>query len=414
MLNARDRELLAAIVDSSDDGIVSMTLGGIITSWNRAAERIFGYTAGETVGQSILMLLPADRLAEEEHFLSEIGAGRRVEHFETIRVRKDGALIQVSVSLSPIRDAAGVMAGASKIVRDISERVQLERRAEKAAADLDRVLSNLGEGFAALDRDLRYVSVNDAAVRMVGLPREAVIGRTPAELLPPEVVAQVQPWTFRRPSRPRSSDSTRSHLPTYDRWYDQRLYPSPTALGVLHRHHRPQEGRGGLAARAGTCCRWPCGAGGMGAWSRDLVTGGRWWSREFEELFGIDAPGFEEDRGWVHARWSTRTTARGWRKPSTRRSRRAATTSSSSAFRHGTAAWRWMEGRGRAVYAEGGAAASLHGIGIDITERKAVRGRNWPPRATRPMPPTARRTSSWRCSGTSCAIRCRQSSPRCS
>jgi PAS domain S-box-containing protein len=369
MLNARDRELLAAIVDSSDDGIVSMTLGGTITSWNRAAERIFGYTAGETVGQSILMLLPADRLAEEEHFLSEIGAGRRVEHFETIRVRKDGAPIQVLVSLSPIRDAAGVIAGASKIVRDISDRVQLERRAEKAAADLDRVLSNLGEGFAALDRDLRYVSVNDAAVRMVGLPREAVIGRTPAELLPREVVAQVQPWIQAALS---TGDAVQheAYFPTYDRWYHQRLYPTADGISLFFTDITARKKAEAALRESRDVLSLAMRGGRMGAWSRDVVTGEVWWSRELEELFGIPPGGFEGTEAGFLAFVHQDDRARVQEAVS------LAVASGSDwvvefRFQHADGGWRWMEVRGRAVYTEDGAPRSLHGIGIDITERKA-------------------------------------------
>src|ERR1041384_5255460 len=105
---------LAAIVESSDDAIVSKDLNGIITSWNRGAERVFGYTSEEAVGHSITMLIPPDRLSEEDIVLSKIRRGERVEHFETIRVRKDGRLVEVSVTVSPIRDADGTIVGASK------------------------------------------------------------------------------------------------------------------------------------------------------------------------------------------------------------------------------------------------------------------------------------------------------------
>ena len=99
---------LAAIVESSDDAIVSKDLNGIITSWNRGAEELFGYTADEAVGQSITMVIPPDRLAEEDMVLGHIRRGERIEHFETIRRRKDGTLVPISLTVSPIRDAAGV------------------------------------------------------------------------------------------------------------------------------------------------------------------------------------------------------------------------------------------------------------------------------------------------------------------
>ena len=109
-------------MESSDDAIVSKDLNSIITSWNRAAERMFGYTAAEAIGRSIRMIIPADRQAEEDLVLSRIRAGQAITHFETIRQRKDGTLIPISLTVSPIYDDAGTVIGASKIARDISER----------------------------------------------------------------------------------------------------------------------------------------------------------------------------------------------------------------------------------------------------------------------------------------------------
>jgi PAS domain S-box-containing protein len=123
---------LAALVDSSDDAIVSKTLDGVITSWNPAAERMFGWTAAEAVGQSILLIIPEDRRYEEEAVLARIRAGQRVDHFDTVRRTKDGRLLEVSITVSPIADAAGHIVGASKIARDITDR----RRIEDATARL--------------------------------------------------------------------------------------------------------------------------------------------------------------------------------------------------------------------------------------------------------------------------------------
>ncbi|MBV9529044.1 MAG: PAS domain S-box protein, partial [Sphingomonas sp.] len=112
---------LAAIVESSDDAILSKTLDSIILTWNAGAERLFGYTAEEAIGRSVTMLIPEDRLSEEDHILGRLRAGERVDHFETIRLHKDGSLIDVSLTISPVRNAAGEVIGASKIARDISE-----------------------------------------------------------------------------------------------------------------------------------------------------------------------------------------------------------------------------------------------------------------------------------------------------
>jgi PAS domain S-box-containing protein len=131
------RSRLAAIVESSDDAIVSKTLEGIVTSWNMGAERVFGYTADEMVGRPITKLIPADRLDEEPQILARLRQGERVDHFETVRRRKDGELIDVSVTISPVRDGTGRIIGASKIARDVSAQklIQRELRAAKEAAD---------------------------------------------------------------------------------------------------------------------------------------------------------------------------------------------------------------------------------------------------------------------------------------
>ena len=128
---------LAAIVDSADDAIISKDLTSIIKSWNEAARRMFGYTSEEMVGQSILRLIPDELQYEEEQILKRLRKGERIDHYETKRRRKDGSTIEVSVTISPIRDASGRVVGASKIVRDISDRKRMERlllQSEKLAA----------------------------------------------------------------------------------------------------------------------------------------------------------------------------------------------------------------------------------------------------------------------------------------
>ncbi len=129
---------LAAIVDSSDDAIVSKTLDGVITSWNRGAERIFGWTAAEAIGRHITMIIPHERRAEEEEMLARIRRGERVDHYETVRVTRDGRLLDISLTVSPLRDPAGRIVGASKIARDVTERRRLE-------AERDRLLASAQE-----------------------------------------------------------------------------------------------------------------------------------------------------------------------------------------------------------------------------------------------------------------------------
>jgi len=118
--------LLAAIVESSDDAIVSKTLDGVITSWNGGAERMFGWPASMAIGQHITLIVPEDRRAEEEEVLARLGRGERIDHFETVRMARDGRLIDVSLTVSPVRNRLGQIVGASKVARDISERRRLE------------------------------------------------------------------------------------------------------------------------------------------------------------------------------------------------------------------------------------------------------------------------------------------------
>jgi PAS domain S-box-containing protein len=119
--------LLAAIVDSSEDAIVSKSLDGVIMSWNAGAERLFGYTPQEAIGQHVSLIIPLDRRDEETIILARLRRGERIDHFDTVRVRKDGTLLDISLTISPVRDAAGKIVGASKIARDITQRKRVER-----------------------------------------------------------------------------------------------------------------------------------------------------------------------------------------------------------------------------------------------------------------------------------------------
>ena len=134
---------LAAIVESSEDAILSMDLDGVISSWNAGAERLYGYTAPEAIGRPVTLLIPDDRQGEELDFLAQVRAGHRVDHFETVRQRKDGGLIPISLRISPIRDNAGVVIGASKIARDISERKQAEQQKDLLIQEMAHRVKNL-------------------------------------------------------------------------------------------------------------------------------------------------------------------------------------------------------------------------------------------------------------------------------
>ena len=136
------RALLAAVVDSSDDAIITKTLDGTITSWNASACRLLGYTAAEIIGQPITVLIPPERREEERHIIENLRAGKRIEHYETVRITKDGRLIEVALTISPVRDQTGQIVGASKILRDITARKRIERELQETHAERDQILES--------------------------------------------------------------------------------------------------------------------------------------------------------------------------------------------------------------------------------------------------------------------------------
>lgn len=165
---APDRALLAAIVDSSDDAIISKTLEGIITSWNAAAQRIFGYSPEEALGKPITMLIPPDRLGEETEIIRRIRLGDRIEHFETIRLTKSGMQVPISLTVSAVRDDSGAIIGASKVARDITAQRQAEQALAASEAKYRRLVETLPAAVFQCDPDGRITTFNNAAVEIWG------------------------------------------------------------------------------------------------------------------------------------------------------------------------------------------------------------------------------------------------------
>lgn len=172
----RGNQYLAAIVESSDDAIISKNLDGVITSWNKSAQRLFGYTADEAIGRTVAeLIIPHDRQEEEPDILSRLRHGERIDHFETKRRRKDGTLLDISLTISPVKDGNGVIIGASKIARDITERKQAETERflllnrEQEARRTAELLNNIAPRLAAeLDLEKLVQEVTDVATAAVG------------------------------------------------------------------------------------------------------------------------------------------------------------------------------------------------------------------------------------------------------
>jgi len=180
-------QLLAAIVDSSDDAIVSKNLDGVITSWNKGAERIFGYSAEEAVGRHITLIIPEERRGEEADILARLKRGERVDHFQTVRVRKDGGMLDVSLTISPMRDSSGRIVGASKVARDITA----QRRAEEALRESEErfraIVEATPECVKVVAPDGTLLAMNAAGCRMVEAGADTeIVGRSVYDLIAPE------------------------------------------------------------------------------------------------------------------------------------------------------------------------------------------------------------------------------------
>jgi len=194
----RDQLFLSSIVSSADDAIIGKDMNGIVTSWNPAAEKLFGYTAEEMIGQSISILIPDGHGDEEKQILSRIRRGERVEHFESQRRRKDGVIIDVSLTISPIKDRIGRIVGASKIVRDITERRRWHT-AEVAESFLGAVVDSAEDAIISKDLDGVVTSWNPAAERLYGYSASEMIGKPIAMLVPsdhpdeePQILARIR------------------------------------------------------------------------------------------------------------------------------------------------------------------------------------------------------------------------------
>jgi PAS domain S-box-containing protein len=178
--------MLAAIVASSDDAIISKTTKGVITTWNPAAEKMFGYTEAEAIGQSIMLIVPENRLSEEDYIIGRILQGKKVEHFETLRIAKDGRQIPVSVTVSPIFNTKGVIIGASKIARDISDR----RLANEKQAILASIVASSDDVIISKTLQGIITSWNLAAQKTFGYTEAEAVGQHISLIIPPDRLSE--------------------------------------------------------------------------------------------------------------------------------------------------------------------------------------------------------------------------------
>ncbi|MDP2322098.1 MAG: PAS domain S-box protein [Acidobacteriota bacterium] len=418
------QSLLAAIVASSDDAIVSKTLEGRITSWNKGAEQLFGYTATEAIGQSIMLLVPDDHREQELEILERIRRGQRIEQLEVVRVTKSGARRDIAVTISPVHDRHGRVIGASKTARDITARKAAAARLGQSEAahrllvdvhDATRGLSDpalvmreivtrVGLHFSVTRCAFGEIDLESSVIEITrgytnGVP--TVAGRYPIEVFGPLLVGELKVGRTVAITDVFSDPLTAT--PNAHQTYAQMRIASVVCVPLLR--------RGRLVAVMVVCDGQPRAwtqpeaelieqvaeralfavesaravarlrenhdvlalamqAGKMGAWSHDLTLDTMWWSPELATIFGL-SPG---DQDYRRARLSELVL------PEDRERLPAAIEQALAArqdytvefrFKHAaTGEWRWMEARGKATYGADGRPQMLHGLGIDITDQK--------------------------------------------
>jgi PAS domain S-box-containing protein len=179
-------QLRSAIVDFSDDAIISKNLDGIITSWNKGAEVLFGHTAAEAVGRHITLIVPSDRREEDEKIMRQLKRGERVDHFETVRMRKDGALLNISLAVSPIKDSDGRVIGASKVGRNITEQMKVEQALRESEERFRQIVETTPECVKVVGADGTLLQMNSSGMAMIGAAfPEMVIGKNVYDIIAP-------------------------------------------------------------------------------------------------------------------------------------------------------------------------------------------------------------------------------------
>ena len=375
-LGVDDIVWLSALVNSADDAIIGKTLDGVITSWNRGAERIFGYTSEEAVGQPVLILIPEAKRDEEKLILESINSGGRIEHFETVRRRKDGSLIEISLSVSPVKNSDGRIIGASKIARDISRIKQAEAKSIESETQLRLITDALPVLISYVDKEQRYRFVNRRYTDWFGLAPEALAGKLIAEVIGQAAYKAVLPRiervlsgeevTFEQlmPYREGSRYIEVNYIPHFDA-QNENVKGFVALVRDISEHKKVEE----ELRESRSVMSLAMSSSRMGAWSRNLLTEEVYWSPELEAIFGLEAGTFagtlggfreyvfEEDKARVNSEVETAI-------------KEQRSYIIEFRYHHADGTIRWMEGRGQAVYSADGKPVNLYGIGIDITERK--------------------------------------------
>jgi PAS domain S-box-containing protein len=294
---ATARALLASVVESSEDAIVTKTLEGIITSWNAGAERVFGHTADEAIGQSITLIIPPERQDEERQILERIRQGERIEHFDTIRLAKDGSRLEISVSISPVLDADGKIVGAAKVARNMTAHRRAERAARIAEERLELIADNVPALISYVDKTGCYRLNNRAYEVWFDLSRKDIQGRHMREVLGEEGWGKLRPYVETAlQGQPVSFEDEVPYARGGKRWISGNYVPHFNEVGevegfaVLVNDITARKQTEDAMRENEERLRLALEAGQMGTWEWNIRSNQVIWSPGLEAIHGL-APG---------------------------------------------------------------------------------------------------------------------------
>ena len=379
-VHTRTAELsrLAAIVESSDDAIISKTLDGIITSWNRGAERLYGYSALEAIGQSMTLIVPPELHTELRELLQCLARGEYIEHHETVRMCKDGRRVEVSITLSPLKDARGKIGGASAIVRDITARKLAEEKLRQSEARLQLQIERMPVGCIVWDKQFRATSWNPAAERIFGFKAEEVLGRHPYDcIVGKNAQSHLDDILQRLMQGDATAHSMNENLTADGRiifcqWTNTPLKEADgEVIGVLsmvedvtERKRAEDELR---LSRERLALAQKAGQSGTFDW--DLKNDVNHWSPEIEELYGLAAGEF----GGTLRDWETLLLPEdlpGAAAAIQEAQRMGGVAAEWRIRRRNDGQIRWVTARAKVLFDEAGNPVRMIGLNMDITEHK--------------------------------------------
>ncbi|MFZ3018148.1 MAG: PAS domain S-box protein [Gallionella sp.] len=369
------RTQLAAIVESSNDAIIGKTIDGIITSWNKGAERIYGYRADEVVGRHITVLAAPERHAEIHEFLEKIRSGENVANYESERLRKDGSLIQVALTLSPIRDASGAVAGVSTIARDITENKLLQEELRHAGVYNRSLIEASLDPLVTISAEGKITDVNRATEKVTGRDRGELIGTDFSDYFTePDEARKGYLQVFQKGSvtdYPLALRHRDGHI--VDVLYNASVYRDEAGrvLGVFAAARDITERKKAefVLRQSEEALKEAQRIAHLGSWHLDLATNQVVWSEELYKLYGFDPtlppPPYTESAKLF--------TPESWERLSTAIARATETGASyelelETVQRNGSRGW--MLARGELVHDASGAAVQVRGVVMDITGRK--------------------------------------------